>query len=381
MAMNRIAIRVLTLVAAAFVAGGCADMKVNVAILDRNAVGSEPFLEAAAEVGEAKVLKLRSSGRFDRDRADIKVAVLGAYDRVLKGDSGRLIAEEIKTKLRNDVLKDVDDSFNAAGQNYDQGMAKLAELQRTKPSDTSKRKEVAAAAKDAFDRGDQALADLKIKLHTFFVTTLHERGFALPEDQARMLAADVEKKTDAKLDNLIGDAGILDDPMASLVVTAPQEYWRGVFNETYGSGELGNTDIAVVMHSLGNFSLKGVRLDATKTTPAAFAGALMAAKVAAAAAGVPVGPIRSPEAAATQPAVGDDLLNADQTRADAKRKMIRSRLGALAVLNAIVAERAPIHTADPAAPGDADVKKARAAAIDRVKQAYAANKAELEQNP
>ena len=62
--------------------------------------------------------------------------------------------------------------------------------------------------------------------------------------------------------------GLFNDPLNSIVVQAPKSYWRKVYNKTVARNWIGNTDIAVVMETPGNFFIKGVRMDAENVTAA-----------------------------------------------------------------------------------------------------------------
>jgi hypothetical protein len=60
-----------------------------------------------------------------------------------------------------------------------------------------------------------------------------------------------------------------DDPLASAVAYAPDEYWQKVINRTKARTHFGNADIAVVMESSGDYTIKGMRNDASQATRAA----------------------------------------------------------------------------------------------------------------
>ncbi|WP_138990958.1 hypothetical protein [Larkinella sp. C7] len=64
---------------------------------------------------------------------------------------------------------------------------------------------------------------------------------------------------------------IKNDPLASIVAGADKKYWRAVANSAKGKTAIGNSDIAIVMEQNGEYTVKGIRNDATQATKATFA--------------------------------------------------------------------------------------------------------------
>jgi hypothetical protein len=188
------------------------------------------------------------------------------------------------------------------------------------------------------------------------------------------------------IDSLIGEFGLFADPFASRIVHAPESYWRGIFNRAYGEGNFGNTDIAIKMQSMGDFTIKGVRVDATKVTQATFAGVGQAIKLAAAAYGVPVagafptyGPAAKDGAGATTATtggtskqVGEGLLAADLTRKQVEAAERQRRQAALQMLKALGRTAAVLERTAPS-PTDPE----RKAVIVQAKEAFSLTKAAM----
>ncbi len=149
------------------------------------------------------------------------------------------------------------------------------------------------------------------------------------------IPGDVQQAFDGLTSN-----NLLNDREASLIVSAPNKAWKGQFGKTYGFGSGGNADIAITMQSLGNFTLKGVRNDASKVTAAAFDSIGLAVKLVAAAYGVPTGSIgQSASGSAssdTTSAADDALTKADTSRQSAEIAVTQQRAAALQILGAIV---------------------------------------------
>jgi hypothetical protein len=58
-------------------------------------------------------------------------------------------------------------------------------------------------------------------------------------------------------------------PYAYLISSAPEDYWQPNFNQAFGSGTMGNLDIAIILNETADFSVKGMRFDASKVAEVA----------------------------------------------------------------------------------------------------------------
>lgn len=61
---------------------------------------------------------------------------------------------------------------------------------------------------------------------------------------------------------------LYDDPLASIVAHAPEDKWDNI-NHTKARTHFGNADIAIVMESSGDYTIKGMRNDASQATKTA----------------------------------------------------------------------------------------------------------------
>jgi hypothetical protein len=167
---------------------------------------------------------------------------------------------------------------------------------------------------------------------------------------------------------------LLDDPRAASVVYAPDEQWKGRFNQTVCRGSGGNTDCAVKMEGLGDFTLKGVRLDATRITQATFTVARQTIQTVAAVYGIPL-PAPSPAAATGgQGADASALVDLDspiKRQRDASTAALQLRLARLAMFETIVTQRSALRGGDAA----------RAQAIKAIKAVVEANRKQLDPTP
>jgi hypothetical protein len=83
------------------------------------------------------------------------------------------------------------------------------------------------------------------------------------------LSSDVKKSTQP-LTNTVSLNSIQNDPLASIVAGADTSYWKAITNEAFANTDIGNSDIAFVTQPNGEYSIKGVRNDASNVTKATF---------------------------------------------------------------------------------------------------------------
>lgn len=83
------------------------------------------------------------------------------------------------------------------------------------------------------------------------------------------LSSDVKKSTQP-LTNTASLNSIQNDPLASIVAGADSSHWKAITNEAFANTYIGNSDIAFVTQPNGEYSIKGVRNDASNVTKATF---------------------------------------------------------------------------------------------------------------
>jgi hypothetical protein len=344
-------------------------------------------------------------------------AALKALDAAL-GQGGTYV--QFAGGAFDDVPRMVDEAFARARQHYEEAL-RLGRLARKyePPSRERKVKKMFALlskAESEIERGDNELKKLELaveKRDNPIIQSVLDDAKALaapppaapatapatPPDPAAAAAAATTAKAAAavadvpaeaaetvakNVDSLIGDFGLFADPYASRVVHAPESYWRGIFNRAYGEGNFGNTDIAIKMQSMGDFSIKGVRVDSAKVTQATFAGVGQAIKLAAAAYGVPVagafpafgstpkdggGGAATTTTGGTSKQVGEGLIAADLTRKQVEAAERQRRQAALQMLRALGRTSAVLERTAPP-PTDPE----RKAVIAQTKEAFSLTK-------
>ena len=360
---------------------GCAQMSVRVDIFDQAYANSTPFLEAAVRADERKAVDLVDGGALDRRESaitseiqarikqlvDQRIAPIGSEqpgDKTLFSDMQAVIHVRFASS-RDDYLRFLDYAAKAH----------FAPKAAASSGDSDERKN-AQLALQAFADGEQELRRVRVELINKFLDEVSPLVSGTPAAVVQLAAANKELKSavDQQVASLIGTErnSVLDDPNASLLVNAPPQAWSGIFNRTYGIGTFGNTDIAVKMEGVANFTNKGIRVDATKVTQAAFNGVNLLVKALAAFEGVPMlGGGSGSNANGTTSSAGPN--NAQQQLADNQLRIRRTRAAAQDILQAITREAASIDAA-----GDTDAEKAaRASAVQRIKASFTANQGEL----
>lgn len=326
----------------AFALSGCARLAVRVDVLNPVYWSSPPYLNSVTLSRVVEFGLAIRDGRFVNQREDLKANVQQAVEQAVKEGT---TAEVEAPKLIKNYNKTIDREFESARRDflnaYDQAVATGKETDQ---------------AKNSYEDGSSKLRLLVASLEKGIRGNL-----GLHEDQSSPTLQTFQQGAQGVLTGLIGGAGIIDDPRAGAVVYAPEENWKGQYNQTLCSGWLGNSDCAVKMEGLGDFTLKGVRLDATKITQATFSVAKEAVQVVAAVYGIPV--LNEPAQAGTSATAASGgqtttgISSPVKRQADAETAVAQIRQVRLGMFETIVAQRQAIN-------GDA---AARASAIKTIK--------------
>jgi len=376
----------------AIVLTGCAQMTVDVSILDRRFWSSPEQLGNAVSDQVATMMRRRANGEFDRTRQTLKAKAhdtlvelskpicIDPAKRTLTGCVDPALVESLYAPL----AASIDKAFADADLEFNKAFATLASAASTSSSEARATK--LFEAQSYIDQGyslirrvnDDASAQLRKPIEVPDVS-----AGPSPGDRASNVVAKAQAQMQQAVSSVVGEQGILNDPLASSVVYAPESFWRRTesptgINNTSASGTFGNTDIAIKMESVGSYTIKGVRLDASKITQATFAVGRQAIKTVAAIYGIPM-PASAGGTTATTPTapfaeapIG--FASPDRRRAAADEALLRRRLARISILETIVIQRDALT--NPAT--DAATESARATAIKTVKDTYAANRADLD---
>ena len=365
---------------------GCAQMKVKVHIFDQNFATTTPFLKADVRDDQKRALALLANGgeleqlkKGCIDSAvgpirDLQDAGIGAMDNSLEKRVKLIIEDRFE-----DVRKDYE-TFNDAADKA------LTEPSDKTPYEGAQHQDLLSAL-GLYAHAESKRRNLKRGVNDEIVARLKDLEPASPtkdqseadrkkivQEQVAVQTAIATTTTGIQKSWMAITGGpensVFADSKASLIINAPSHAWRGLYNETYGLGSFGNTDIAVKMEGLADFTLKGVRVDSTKVTQATMAGITTAVKVVASAYGVPLPSSSGGGATQAQTKVAPDP---EQQKLDAEQKLKSQRAAIVDILEAIGQESTALGAESAGAAHDAQ----RKAAVQRIKDVFAANRADL----
>ncbi|WP_250486979.1 hypothetical protein [Caballeronia sp. GaOx3] len=354
----------------------CARLQVDVSILDRRYWASAPRLRDSIANEVADINEKRVSGQFFGAQEDIKRQVRTALDELAGPKSGYKLSALTVNTVYASMSHNTDQSFSQAGQYYSKAFTELIELQNSDlPYDTTQllsiQREIDAGNGELRSLADSLSVDLRKAIGL-------DVSPGRKDTRGAQTIAQTERSITSKINSIVGINGILNDPLASSVVYAPESFWKrpespyGI-NNTYASGIFGNADIAVKMESVGSFTIKGVRLDTSKITQATFATGRQTIKAVAAVYGIPLpapgaATAPGPASGAVVPEVDIGFASPEEQRDNAQMAMNRARVAKLNVISAILAQRNALQGSD-------DTQ--RATAVNIVKSVFNANRGEF----
>lgn len=355
---------------------GCTTMHVHTLIFDKNFSNKGGFLESKVKfVAGLRWAKI-NDGDYDeaRDRLLNQQVTLVT---TLKNNPGTPNKPILPSGAATTLLQSLQNSINADFQksklNYSDAHDRVSAAADPKLS-AVEREQKYSDAWALILTADSRLATLQLSLASI-ASKLGAALQAVPATSAigaalqGPVATEVKTATSQVVNTLIGDQGIQSDPMASLIVDAPKEAWEGLANRSDAGGTIGDTDIAVKMDSIGEFTIKGVRNDTAKMTTATFQGLNQAVKLAAAAYGIPLPAGNSAPTGSSQAGGGISTPAAPVfDPAQAAKNRAASRAAALTLLQQIVSEQADL---------DAGVAAQTQTAIGKIQSSFTAEKAQI----
>lgn len=173
-------------------------------------------------------------------------------------------------------------------------------------------------------------------------TARHKLKPAAIEQSEPSIAAQEQNTIVAARKSLIDGAEISNTEFAHLVASAPDTLWAPNYNRAFGSGVLGNTDVVIRMNSTADFSVKGMRFDATTVAQVASKVLTQTVLLGAQMAGVPVAK------PSTSGATGDALSQTSADLASADAALAQRQALAASQRSAIRATARTIISAAPA---------------------------------
>jgi hypothetical protein len=232
-------------------------MRTKIHAAKKSSANIRSFTQPLTDADGAQTLELASNARWQYDQA-LPAALRGALDRIRTGRSRYGDAVTPIVKALAGEARRLEQLLKTGCSDAVAGVA------RTTAGSVS-------AAKDAKDAGDELIKTANVDLRT-----------------------------------ITGGGTLSSSPYAYVVSKAPEAVWSSTFNKATGSGSLGNTDIVLKMNSQGDFSVKGMRFDATTVAMVASKVMTQAILLGAGMAGVPIPTSASNGATGT----GKDLADA-----------------------------------------------------------------------
>lgn len=271
--------KLLTLASLMFLLGGCTSkLKVKVSVLKSS------YLTDNKEVLEARVNLFRKKYIASNKFNDLKSQLLLDLDKILiELEENKIIDENDKNTIQNKGKKAIEDKIQAAQTQYDLAIEELAAImplsrpvkqldpktsivELSPKSDVTKLKEVLLK----FESGDVELNKIIGEVDKVIVELNRIVTAAAKKATAEMVSLQKTQNDVRKTINTVVLAPLFDDPMTSIVVNGDKEFWKGKTNEAKARSFIGNSDIAIVMESPGEYSIKGIRNDASQATKALF---------------------------------------------------------------------------------------------------------------
>ncbi|HLX72308.1 MAG TPA: hypothetical protein VKV04_22035 [Verrucomicrobiae bacterium] len=359
-------------------------MSVQVDIFDReNLANSPPEIRVAAEKLEAAEQKRRTLGRYDLELSNYVHQINNAVQILVTNPPGCLSAQDEAT-WTNSKVERVESWMDAVRGTNDIALSITEKARLT--SSPALRSEEFLRAWETFEKARVLHNALPGRFNSmvsneFFMTIKGSPcatniAVALfpkeaPEQAVKTMVQHVVNQASNSVQQVAtsfeGEGDLLNEPLASTVVGAPEECWRHAYNRTYANGMFGDTDIAVKMDSVANFTMKGVRLDADKMIQSTFDSLQLAVKIAASTYGIPV---PAPGGTATNSAAAPTASSSPQVQTlNTQVQILTIQQAQVSIMDSILLQRNVLTNAPTAA--------AYAQAIKQIQANFAANRSVL----
>jgi hypothetical protein len=358
------------------VLSSCTRLGVKVEIYNPLGITSDDAVEATVKREAANHSYLLQTKFYSDTAVDLKNQVsefLSYLSSVQCPDKSTVIASGDLPRIIATASNNVENALGEVIKARNDGLLLLRQGEVTKKE---ARSQLLTDALAKFSAALKMLNDLSTNLEQSYdvsIKTLHACLNQTPTrpnlktlNKVMTYKRETETSIDQKVALLMGGARLLDDPLAPIVIAAPDEFWKGVYNKTTALGTMGNTDIAIKMETAGTFTIKGLRVDASKVTEATFDVLKKSIRMVAAAYGVPLPASEKKSQQEHGGSPTDLLMSADEVRHSADRKRLLSRAAALTLFDLIVAGRS--HLADATS---------RKAAIQNLKLSFKSYKGQL----
>lgn len=315
---------------------GCATMSVKVSVINQKKLKEMPgVIEAEVNRTEQQIYQNLSNDIYYKQKYDLITMIDTVLaDSILRANIDTSTIKEMAAGARGYINK----TFQDAIADFHVGL-QLSEQARA----DSNNEELLLKARSNFAAGNNLLKELANKLNKNF-----DGISSGPLSVLMNISPEDREKETQKIYSLIQGADILGDPLTSFVVKTghKKKYWKGAYNKTITKNGFGNSDVAIAMESLGNFTIKGVRLDAANVVAASFKTLSQSIQFLSAVYGGVPSSVKSADTETPAP-VPDYNKRSD---VDAKQKELEiqsrlSRLSSIAIMDAILSRRNDLEDA------------------------------------
>lgn len=327
------------------VLAGCSTMSVTVDILDpayaRSAVSEAELIKLIVDIesqgvrsASEPISKLRSK------HAEAGESLFKAYQAYANTRSAaesaplRTFADDLRKSIRSGPSrKEIDSAITAA-----EGAASIA-LREARDSQWNRKAPVPIGVRNALS----TITETRSKWSTTLQAEIDEFRFQaqtlLEDSKSGTAASETAKVAVAQTESLqnylktvIAGPTLATSDYAYVVSQADEQNWSKRFNRAYASGTFGASDIVIKLNSQADFSVKGMRFDASTVASVASKVMTQALLVGAQMAGVPIptsagsgatGNGKQLADASGQLAADDELVAKRKAKIDAWRQAIR----------------------------------------------------------
>jgi hypothetical protein len=309
---------------------GCARLITQVSIFDTQCMVDQVALESSLNRAIGNISTYEARNQY----AEVEKELIPKIIRLVTDlNAKHYIANEDKQRTIETLENVYSGELHSAHEKHRQAVHDFLEAKQL--TDSNKRLMKLLEVQANVLHGDKIIREVAVELEQQLALTSSELLRNAGEDSL-VKSLEAAKKEVKSMSSGSDYSKLVHDPIAALVVNADKKCWEGVYNETWGSGSWGNTDIAIKMESAVEYTLKGLRLDSAKVTQAVFKTLGQAIQLTAAAYGVPVsGKSATPQEGV---AIDDDVVQADQKKLDADSSRRVSRRSALALMEVIVSQ-------------------------------------------
>ena len=247
--------------------GGCSSkLQVDIQILKRAHLRDNPSI--LFEVLSARDKTLRTSlENFSQKKAELQQQVT-AYVK----DNPCLWGDSLQAKIIIGTANQrINDLYTSAFNDIISGLAK-----KDSSTLTNDRFKKSRLLKEALTLVNRA-ASQSSRVYSLVADLVNKPRVACPESY-RLASYQQQGRAIVKQAREVAQVAsiqhpLANDPLASYAVTAPDSCWKSTINHTLGRTVMGNADIAVVMESnegFNEYTIKGIRNDASQATKAVF---------------------------------------------------------------------------------------------------------------